>query len=104
MLKMFTVYDSKVNAYLNPIFLRSKGEAIRVFTETVNSSDHMIAKNPEDYTLFELGSWDECSCKFVLNSTPISVGLALEFVRSSDFKVGGNSVNGSIVPQLVASA
>lgn len=82
MLKMFTVYDSKVGAYLNPIFLRSKGEAVRIFQETVNSKDHMIAKNPEDYTLFELGSWDENTSKFVLNSTPISIGLALEFVRN----------------------
>lgn len=83
MLKVFTVFDSKVGAYGNPIFLRSKGEALRVFEHTVNTPDHQFAKNPEDFTLFELGSFDEEKAKFVLNSTPISIGLAIEFVKVS---------------------
>lgn len=82
MLKVFSVYDSKVEAYLNPIFLRSKGEAVRVFSAAVNSSDHQFAAHPSDFTLFELGSWDEEKAKFVLHSTPISVGVALEFVKN----------------------
>jgi len=81
MLKVFSVFDSKVCAYMNPIFLRSKGEALRVFEATVNSADHQFNKNPEDFTLFELGSWDEEKAKFTLNSTPISLGVALEFLK-----------------------
>lgn len=81
MLKVYSVYDSKVGAYMNPIYLRSKGEAVRVFTETVNSPDHQFAKNPEDFTLFELGDWNEENANFILYPTPISVGVAIEFMK-----------------------
>lgn len=91
MLKVFSVYDSKVEAYLNPIFLRSKGEAIRVFQAACNSGEHQFSAHPSDFTLFELGSWDEEKAKFTLHSTPISIGLALEFI-SKDKSLGG--VNG----------
>ena len=81
MLKIFTIYDSKVGAYMNPIFLRSKGEAVRSLEAALSDSNHIFSKNPEDFTLFELGSWDESNSKFVLHSTPISIGLVSEFVK-----------------------
>lgn len=79
MLKVYSVYDSKVSAYMNPIFLRSKGEAIRVFSAAVTSADHDFCKYAEDFTLFELGSFDPSTGKFTLHSTPISCGVAIEF-------------------------
>lgn len=96
MLKVFSVYDSKVGAYMNPIFLRSKGEALRAFETSINSSDHIFCKNPEDYTLFELGSWDEEKAKFVLHSTPIALGVAIEFVKTS-------VIDRTLPPGLVAN-
>lgn len=80
-MKVFTIYDSKVNAYMNPIFLRSKGEAIRVLQHTVNSPDHQFNKNPEDFTLFELGSFDEMTSKFTLHAAPVSVVRCIELVN-----------------------
>lgn len=80
-LKVFSVYDSKVGAYLNPIFLQSKGAAMRAFEDAVNSSDHQFYKHAADFTMFELGSWDEEKGKFTLHSTPISIGVAIEFKR-----------------------
>lgn len=87
MLKIFSVYDSKVGAYLPPMFLRSKGEALRAFAAAAQSSEHQFCKYASDFTLFELGSFDDEKCKFTLNSTPISLGVAIEFVRQSDLSV-----------------
>lgn len=83
LLKIYSVYDSKVEAYLPPLFFKSKGEFLRSFTEAVNDSKSSIGKYPADYTAFELGTWDDCKCVFELHKTPISLGVALEFVSSS---------------------
>lgn len=80
-LKMFSIYDSKVEAYLSPVFMKSKGEFIRAFTEACNDPKSSFAKYPADYTAFELGSWDDAKCAFELHKTPISIGLAQEFVK-----------------------
>lgn len=80
-LKVFTCYDCKVESYGNPFFMKTKGEAIRGFAEVSNDEKSQIAKYPEDFTLFELGEYDDSNGKFVLHSTPISIGKAIEFVK-----------------------
>jgi hypothetical protein len=82
---MFTVYDSKVGAYLQPFFMRSKGEAIRGFSQIVNDGKSAFFTNPEDYTLFELGDYFDDTGTVVMHKAPISLGVALEHVnRVSD--------------------
>ena len=53
-----------------------------MFTDSVNDSSTMFSKHPEDYTLFELGSWCDEDAKYILHSAPVSVGVAIEFKRS----------------------
>lgn len=36
-LKMFAVYDQKAEAYMNPFVMQTKGQAIRAWSDTVNS-------------------------------------------------------------------
>lgn len=80
-LKIFSVYDCKVGAYMTPIFARSTGEAIRSFTEAANDSGSQFCKYAEDFTLFEVGAWSDDKCAFVLKETPVSLGKAIEFIR-----------------------
>lgn len=79
--KLFTIYDSKAETYVAPFCLLSRGEAIRAFTDTVNDQSIPPGKYPEDFSLFELGTFDETNCKFVLYSTPTSLGVGVEFVK-----------------------
>ncbi len=81
-MRVFSVYDSKVECYMNPFFMKTKGEAIRAFTEAVNDSSTHVSKHPGDYTLFDLGEFDDETATFTLSSTPISLGVAVEFVKS----------------------
>ncbi|QGH72845.1 MAG: DNA binding protein [Microviridae sp. ctjyu33] len=85
-LKVFTVYDSKVEAFLPPFFMKSKGEAVRGFTEVCNDSKSNFFKYPEDYTLFEVGSFDDATGKFDLHKTLVSIGLGVEFKKVADAK------------------
>lgn len=79
---VFSVYDSKVEAFMNPFFMNSKGEAIRAFSDTVADSKHPFAKHPADYTLFCLGTFDNSTGEFDRLSTPQSLGLAIEFIAN----------------------
>jgi hypothetical protein len=79
--KMYVVYDSKSESYGLPMFFQSKGVAIRNFTDEVSRPDSLIAKHPEDFTLFELGDYSESTGVFVIHPVKVSVGLACEFKK-----------------------
>ena len=80
---MFTVYDSKAEAYLPPFNMASKGEAIRAFADCVNDNKHSFSRHPADFTLFLLGSFDEASASITALSTPQSLGVAIEYKDNS---------------------
>lgn len=81
--KVFSVYDSKVEAYLQPFFQRSRGEALRNFIAAVNDPQTMFNKHPEDYTLFEIGEFSEEKGEIRSNEVKTSLGVAIEFVKNS---------------------
>lgn len=79
--KVYSVYDSKVSLYAKPFYMRTRGEAIRGFTEVVNNKETDLGKFPGDFTLFELGEYSEDTGKFTTYDTPYNVGLALDFIK-----------------------
>lgn len=82
--KMVSVYDSAVGAYLPPQFLRSKGEAIRAFINAIGDPKSQFFQHPADYTLFELGEFDDQTGRFEIFAAPIPYGTALEFSARLD--------------------
>lgn len=79
--KVFAIFDSKVKAFITPFFQRSSGEAIRAFSDAVGDVNSGFCKHPEDYTLFELGEFEDMDASFQLLETPHSLGLATQFVK-----------------------
>jgi len=84
MQKIYSVYDSKTEAFMQPFFSLTRGQAIRSFTDAVTDSNSILSLHPSDFTLFELGEWHEVSGKIVLPSAPVSLGLAIEFVNPNN--------------------
>ena len=82
-MKVFSVYDSAVGAYMTPFFMQSSGAAIRAFTDITNDLQSAICKHPSDYSLFELGSWDDATCAFTFLTAPVSLGCAIEYKTPS---------------------
>lgn len=82
-LKVFTVYDAKAEIHLNPFFLKTAGEATRGFEQTVNdpSSNSQLSKTPEDFTLFEVGVWDDENAIFQQHEAKIPLGNGLEYKK-----------------------
>jgi len=81
-MKVYSVYDAKAEAYLPPMFFVSRGVAIRTFGAAASDEKHDFNRFASDYTLFELGDFDEFTGKFTLHSAPVALGNALE-LRSS---------------------
>lgn len=79
-MKVFSVYDSKVGAYLAPFFCRASGEAVRAFISAVNAADHDFRRFPEDYSLFELGEFHDETGALVALNAPVLVITALQCV------------------------
>lgn len=77
---MFTIRDTKADAYLPPFFLPKKEMAARVFDQCVNSEDHQFGKWPADYTLFHIGTFND-ETGICITYAPESLGNGLEYLR-----------------------
>lgn len=83
-LKVFAIHDAKTEAYMQPFFMLNKGSALRAVTETLSDPKHSFAKYPEDFTLFELGEYDDSNGKMLPHNTPIPIVKAIELKSSRD--------------------
>ncbi|UYD39214.1 MAG: nonstructural protein [Wigfec virus K19_151] len=81
MQKIFTVHDSKAQAYLPPFYMRTKGEAIRAFETTVKDTNSQFNKYPQDYTLVELGEFDDNTGSIITLPSPLIISNASEFLH-----------------------
>lgn len=84
LLRMYSLFDSGVGAYLKPFWSDHKANAMRSFTQLVNDKsdpNNMVANHPDQFVLFELGVFDSNGGSFVPHDVPLSLGTALEFVR-----------------------
>ena len=59
-LKIFAIRDNATDMYGTPMFPVTTGQAIRSFSDEVNrqADDNMIYKHPNDYDLYELGTYN----------------------------------------------
>ena len=81
-LRMYALYDDGVKAYLRPFWSDYKANAQRSFRQLVNQTDNrdnMVANHPDQFTLFELGVFDEQSGIFSSHPIPLTLGNGLEY-------------------------
>lgn len=78
---MYSVYDSKTGVFGQPNFLINRGAALRAWQEAANDNQSNIGKYPADFTMFEIGYWDDETGNVSMHHTKVSLGTALEFKR-----------------------
>lgn len=76
---IFTVHDSKAEAFLQPFYADTRGLATRMFADAVNQTDHNFNRYAADYTLFCLGEFDQQTAGITLLPSPENLGLALQY-------------------------
>ena len=86
--QVFSIYDSKAQAYFPPFCLHNPQMAIRQFSDMVIDPESRISKHPEDYTLFQLGEWDDQTSKYKISkNSPESLGNGVQFVNGQDLSL-----------------
>lgn len=80
-LKVFAIYDSKAEAYMQPFMMQTRGQAIRSFSDLVNDGKSQLNKHPEDFTLFEIADFEDQKGIYTPLKTHASCGIAIEFVQ-----------------------
>ena len=76
---LFSVFDKKVGAFMPMFPARAKGEAIRMVSDAAADPQGQFIKHLEDYSLFQIGEFDDRSGKFVQgNEYPLQLVELLE--------------------------
>lgn len=78
-MKLFIIAlrDIKADVYGQPNFVPNLGAAVRQFGDECNreAQDNMLYKHPEDFELYEIGTWSDATCQFELHEPrQIAVG------------------------------
>lgn len=85
-LVIVAIRDRAVNAFGMPNFVPALGGAMRSFADEVNRKDsegrNQLSAHPEDFDLFELGTYDDQEAVFELLERPRQVAVGKDLVRS----------------------
>lgn len=85
-LKVFSVFDSKLQVFNTPFFSRSVADASRSFSDLVRDSRTTIGQHADDFFLYEIGQYSDETGELVA-SAPTQIAAATAFVSTiEDFK------------------
>lgn len=73
---VMSAFDKKAAVYLTPFFVAHVNVGIRAFANVANDVQSGIGRNPEDFSLWELGTFDDESGQFELYQQPSHVAEA----------------------------
>jgi len=79
-LKVYSVYDSKAECFGTPFFMGTRGMAIRAFSDLAGDFKSNVSRHPEDYSLFEIGEFDDSKGSIECGVAPTNLGLASSFL------------------------
>lgn len=94
--KIFAIYDSKAQAYLQPFFARTNGLAVRMFETAAKEEGNNFNKHAADYTLFEIGEWDEHKGEVEALNHFNNLGTALEYKSHEEGEAHPRELNESV--------
>lgn len=78
LLRLCTVFDAAAAVYLPPFTVRAIGEAKRMVLQTMGDPNTLIAKHPEQFYLFEIGTYDDSTGVIAPGREHVLVGKALD--------------------------
>lgn len=76
---MYSIYDERSKMYQAPVVRMNDSVAMRDF-ETSVKSEGMMAKFPEDFSLFCVGAWDD-EKGVVVAVAPSRIAHAMDVIR-----------------------
>jgi len=83
MMKLFAVRDVKADSFGNPFTIATVGLAVRSFTDACKQ-DSDLRRYPEDYMLYEIGSYDPFTGMVTALQVPKMVASAAGVIADSN--------------------
>lgn len=81
-LKVFIFKDEKSNSYGLPILYKTRGLFIRDIQDELMKGQTIWSKHPQDFSVFEVGEYDEQSGLIINYETKNCIGLVSDFKLS----------------------
>lgn len=78
--KAFTVYDSKSEIYSRPMYAATTEAGKRLFHQAVNQEGSQYGMYGGDYTLFEIGTWDDNKGEVTMHKVHVNHGAAIAYL------------------------
>lgn len=79
LVNIYTVYDSKAKAYLQPFFNQNHNVAFRNLELAMRNPNCPFTQFPADFTLFCIGTWDDISCTLEQFAAHECLGNMIQF-------------------------
>lgn len=73
---IIAVRDRQLDAFMRPFTAQTTGQAIRSFKDEVNRKDSELHAHPEDYELYQLGTFNEQTGQVTALEKPLQLALA----------------------------
>ena len=82
--KVYSIYDSKAKAYRVPFIAVNDGMAIRMVQNVCYDTSSDLWRFGADFTLFEIGFWDEFSGRIEMHEAFLNLGTALDIQQRKE--------------------
>jgi len=77
--RVMSIYDSGVSVFGTPFHVNHVQHGIRYFQTLARHEKSDVSRFPSQFTLFELGEFDDQNGVITMHSAPVSLGLASSF-------------------------
>lgn len=74
--RVFSIFDAKAAVFGVPFFVHNDAMAVRLFSDLVNDPKSMVARHPEDYSLYFVGTFEDDTALITGEVTPTSLMTA----------------------------
>lgn len=87
-----SAYDKKARSFMTPFYVTHQDVAVRAFKDAVADDESQVGRNPEDFALWNLGTFDDDTAKFSLHPSPMHIveGMAFKPAAFAKPKVDAN--------------
>lgn len=82
--KMFTLLDTKAEAFGVPFFMPQTAMAKRAVMDLSRDPQSMLSKHREDFVLYEIGEFDDSLGTVIPYSSPKNLGIAPLEISAAD--------------------
>lgn len=85
LLEIYSVHDSKAEAFLPPFSTQNHAVALRMIDDALLDPNHGFSRHAADYTLFHLGAFDQNTGTYNLLAAPVNICSLVTRANSTPF-------------------